>query len=360
MGMLNQEAAGNAGTVHCEADPGFRDWMASFSGSVVFSTRRSGKICFLGWDGSMVTLLQRAMDMPTGLKTMRNQLLIASKNEISLYADAQPLAYEYDRERPGAYDACYLPRTLWFVGDVGVGDVLTDREGILFVNTRFSCVSRPSFKFHFEVVWKPEFITDVMPDDRCHLSGAEVVDGRLAYVTAFAPSNDPLGWRSRMNQGILMDARSNQILLEGLAMPHSPRWYKECLWFLNSAAGELCVMNPENSEVKIVRRLPGITRGLAFWGNYAVVGLSKIVKNNENREFPLWRKNQNTICGVILVNILTGREEGTFLFENGCDEIFDLELLPGIHRAALLPPENPRCFSALTSEKYCWWMHDEK
>ena len=346
--------------VLCEANDGFKQWISNYGGSLVFSTRRSGKLCFLGWDGQMVTLMMRQMNAPTGLEMLRGQLLAASRFEISLFADAPLLAYEYDPKNPGAYDACYLPRTTWFVGDLGAGDVLTDREGILFVNTRFSCIARPSFKYHFDPIWKPDFVSALTPEDRCHLSGAAAVEGRLAYVTAFAKSDKPYGWRDALNGGgLLIDARTNEILLDGLKMPHSPRWHKQCLWFLNSGAGELCVMNPETHEVKTVCHLPGLTRGLAFWENYAVVGLSTIRKNDENEKFPVQKQNNITYCGVAIINILTGRAEGLFYFERGCEEIYDIALLPNVHRAALLTPDRPGCFDALTTENYAWWMRTE-
>lgn len=353
-------SVGNASAILCEANDGFKQWMSNYGGSVVFSTRRSGKLCFLGWDGQMVTLLMRQMNLPTGLEVLRGQILVSTRYEISLYADAPLLAYDYDTTHRGAYDACYLPRTTWYIGDLGAGDVLTDRGGMLFVNTRFSCISRPSFKYHFETAWKPDFITEIVPEDRCHLSGAVAVDGELAYVTAFGKSDKALGWRENQScGGILIDARTNEIVLEGLRMPHSPRWYKECLWFLNSAAGELCVMNPVTREVKTVCHLPGLTRGLGFWGNYAIVGVSQIGKFEGNEEFSIRKLNNRTYCGVIVVNILTGRTEGMFYFERGCEEIYDLALLPNVHRAAMRTPEQPECFDALTTERYSWWLQPQ-
>ena len=110
-GNTNQtEGASVQAQILCEADDGFKNWMSAYSGSLVFATCRSGKLCFLGWDGQMVTLLMRQMNLPTGIEVLNGQILVTSRYEISLFADAPLLAYEYDPQKPREYDACYLPR----------------------------------------------------------------------------------------------------------------------------------------------------------------------------------------------------------------------------------------------------------
>ncbi|MBE6426432.1 MAG: TIGR03032 family protein [Thermoguttaceae bacterium] len=352
----NQDVSGSPSMVRCEATDGFKQWMANYGGSIVFTTRRSGKLCLLGWDGRLVTLLQRQMDLPMGVKVFRDQILVSTRSELMQFADAPLLAHDYNMKLRGEYDACYLPRASWFVGELGTGDILRDKDDLLFVNPRFSCVARPSFKYNFEPVWKPAFISELAPEDRCFLSGAASVEGQLAYVTAYSASNEPFGWRkAAMTDGVLIDARKNEIILEGLMRPHSPTWYKECLWFLNSGRGQLCVMHPGTCERKTVSYLPGIARGLAFWGNYAIVGLSSVTPNAENYS-QIRKMNNQTFCGVVVVNILTGAVEGMFVFEQGCDEVFDLDLIPGTHRAALLTPNQPKCYDALTMENLAWWV----
>ena len=36
----------------------------------------------------------------------------------------------------------------------------------------------------------------------------------------------------------MIDVRSNEVILTGLSMPHSPRWYRGKLWLLNSGTGD--------------------------------------------------------------------------------------------------------------------------
>lgn len=58
-------------------------------------------------------------------------------------------------------------------------------------------------------------------------------------------------------------------------MPHSPRWYQDKLWLLNSGTGELGYIKMEKGEFQPLTFCPGYLRGLAFTGNYAIVGLSQ-------------------------------------------------------------------------------------
>ncbi|MDO4550329.1 MAG: TIGR03032 family protein [Planctomycetia bacterium] len=346
--------------VNCTSNDGFRAWINHLGGSVMVSTYQANKLAFIGWDGRQVTLTMRDFDKPMGVAYHNDQILLASRREITLFSNAKVLAYEYDTKNIGSYDACYLPRTKWYTGDLNVHDVLFDSQGILMVNTRFSCLARPSFRFHFSPVWQPPFITDIVPEDRCHLNGVTLVDGQPAYVTMLGATDTARGWsEKKLSGGVLMDIRTNEVVLEGLCLPHSPRFYRQNLWFLNSGEGELWVVNPRTKENKVVVRLPGYLRGLDFWRDFAIIGLSKIRKHHQISGLPV-QKTQNLLCGVAVVNVLTGNLEGFFEFTEGCEEIYDVRLLPGARHAAILTPELPTCHEAITTENSSWWLRSHE
>ena len=142
--------------------------------------------------------------------------------------------------------------------------------------TRFLCLARVSYDFNFAGL-APWFVTDLVPEDRCHLNGIAVCDGRPRYVTALGTTDAAGAWREKKaTGGVLIDIESNEIVLSGLAMPHSPRWHDGRLWLLNSGAGELLRADPRQGQADVVCQLPGYLRGLCFRGPYALVGLSKI------------------------------------------------------------------------------------
>ena len=54
-------------------------------------------------------------------------------------------------------------------------------------------------------VWKPKFVTDLVPEDRCHLNGLAVRDGKAKYVTALGVTDTAGGWRdAKATGGVLI------------------------------------------------------------------------------------------------------------------------------------------------------------
>jgi uncharacterized protein (TIGR03032 family) len=75
---------------------------------------------------------------------------------------------------------------------------------------------------------------------------------------------------------VLIDLDTNAIVLRGLSMPHSPRWYQDQLWFLESGQGSLARVDLERGTWETVAQVPGFTRGLDFYGPLAFIGLSQV------------------------------------------------------------------------------------
>ena len=104
----------------------------------------------------------------------------------------------------------------------------------------FGCLATLSDRANFKPLWRPPFLSALVPEDRCHLNGLAMRDGRAAYVTVVSKSDVADGWRDRrQNGGCVIDVVSGETVSSGLSMPHSPRWYRDRLWVLNSGTGEL-------------------------------------------------------------------------------------------------------------------------
>ena len=169
---------------------------------------------------------------------------------------------EADQRINQLYDACFMPRTQNVTGQLDAHDVGVDADGrILFVNTRYNCLATVSERHSFEEVWRPSFITELVDEDRCHLNGLAMRDGKPAFVTAVSKSNTIDGWRDRRaDGGVVIDVESGAIVCEGLSMPHSPRWHDGKLWVLNSGTGDLGYVEfPDATKSK--RRKPGSKAG---------------------------------------------------------------------------------------------------
>jgi len=262
---------------------------------------------------------------------------------------------------PGRYDALYLPRATYHTGDLHTHDVALVGDEIWLAATRFSCLAKLSYDFSFLPVWKPRFLSDLVPEDRCHLNGIALRDGRPRYVTALGTTDAPGGWREhKATGGVLLDVESDEIVLGGLAMPHSPRWHDGRLWLLNSGAGELLRVDPESGRAEVVCRLPGYLRGLCFRGPYALVGLSKIRERHIFGGLPVQQCYDQLRCGVAVVDVRDGRELGFFEFTAGCEELYDVEFLPGVHRPMILNLLRPEVRQAVTNPESCYWLRPSK
>ena len=181
------------------------------------------------------------------------------------------------------FDAVFVPKSSHVTGDIDCHEMAIDGDGrLVFVNTLFNCISYLSRDYSFHPVWRPDFISDYVPEDRCHLNGLAMEDGRPAYVTAISKSNEADGWRKeRADGGVIIDVRSNEIVCDGLSMPHSPRMHGRTLWVLDSGTGYLGRVDLDMKTFEPVTLCPGYLRGMTIVGNCAVVCISK-ARDSEN------------------------------------------------------------------------------
>ena len=343
--------------IECAASREFEGWLAQAGGSLAVTTYQAGKVAMIGWDGRQVTLLMRQFDKPLGLAVDGQRIALASRHDLWVFSDARLLAHEYIEGQPGRYDALYLPRMTYHTGDLNVHDVSLAGDDLLFVNTRFSCLARLSSDYNFQPVWRPSFVSDLVPEDRCHLNGVVVVEGRPRYVTALGTTDSPGGWReNKATGGVLIDVEADEIACRGLSMPHSPRWYDSRLWVLNSGTGELLLVDPSGGKTTAVCGLPGYLRGLCFVGPFALVGLSKIREKHIFGGLPVQKQYEKLLCGVAVVDLRTGRFVGMFEFTSGCEELYDVRFLPGVRRPMILNLEKPAVRQAITHPESSFWL----
>lgn len=343
--------------IRCSASPIFEDWLIQSGGSLAVSTYQAGKVAMIGHDGRQLTLLMRDFDKPLGMVATGGRLVLATRYDVTIFANAPILGHEFQEDQPGRYDALFLPRATYHTNDLHTHDVAVTRDGITLVATRFSCLAKLSFDFNFTPFWRPSFISDLVPEDRCHLNGLAVRDGEPRYVTALGTTDTAGGWRERKTDGgVLIDVQSSEIILRGLSMPHSPRWYDNRLWLLNSGTGELLTVDPANGRRETVCVLPGYLRGLTFVGPYAVIGLCKIREKHIFGGLPVQQKNEKLPCGIAIVDLRAGREVGFFEFTEGCEELFEIQFLQGIRRPMILNLEKPQTRQAVCNPDSAYWL----
>ena len=289
--------------------------------TIAVTTYQSSKIFLLGADQGKLDLRYREFERPMGMVAHGDRLWAGIGPSIWQFADFPSVAAREDR----AHSACYLPMNIHFTGDIDIHEMAFGK-GLYFINTRFSCLCMADGHNSFTPIWKPPFISSLQPVDKCHLNGLCLRNGEPAYVTGLGITDTPLGWReNKASGGFLMDVSTNEFLVEGLSMPHSPRLHGGSLWFLESGKGSLCRYSA--GRVEEVVRVPGFSRGLHMVGDYAFIGVSKVRESATFSGLPVTRLARR-VCGVWVVNIRTGQIHTFMEFTQGIDEIFAVTVLP--------------------------------
>jgi uncharacterized protein (TIGR03032 family) len=332
-------AAEPLGSVHTTNFPQLLDQLGI---SLLVSTYQAGKLIVVrSQDGKLNTHF-REFESPMGMALGLGKLAVATRRHVWEFQDQPELGEK--PQPPGWHDACYLNRVRYQTGDIRVHEIAYGGDELWVVNTRFSCLCTLDGTCSFVPRWRPSFVTALAPEDRCHLNGLGLRDGRPKYVTCLGRSDAAAGWRpTKANGGIVVDVDSGETIVGGLSMPHSPRWYDGRLWLLESGVGGLAWVNLSSGQRHQIVELPGFTRGLDFCGPLAFVGLSQVRESNIFGGLAITQRLTETqrACGVWVVDLWSGRVVAFLRFVSGVQEIFSVQVLPGARHPEILPDDDP-------------------
>ena len=326
--------------------------LAELRSSLLVSTYQANKLLVARAAGLGLSTLVRTFDRPMGLAVDSRRMAVGTRDGIWFLRNAPDIAPRI--EPAGHHDACYLPRTQHVTGDIGVHELAWAGDELWIISTRFSCLCTLNPDFSFVPRWRPKFVTALAAEDRCHLNGLMVVDGKPRFATALGETNEKDGWRKeKARGGCLIDIPSDEVVTRGLSMPHSPRWHDGRLWVLESGTGQLSLVDVPTGKRQMVVEVPGFARGLAFAGRHAFIGLSKIRTTSAMDGVPLAARRDELKCGVAVVDLTAGHVVGMLEFQTAVEEVFDVQLLPGLrfpevvgfqkdslHHTFVVPPEN--------------------
>ncbi len=331
----------------------FAAWLAEQQLSLAFTTYQTGKLFLIGLqsDGRL-SIFERTFNRAMGLCGDGQTLWLTSLFQVWRFENVLEPGQTHD-----GYDRLYVPRVGYTTGDVDAHDIAVDASGrAVFANTLFSCLAAVSERYSFAPLWRPPFISRLAAEDRCHLNGLAMQDGRPRFVTACSRSDVADGWRDRRRDGgCVIDVSTDEIVAEGLSMPHSPRLRGEKLWLLDSGKGFLGYVDVQATgtphsetegrgtkagEFHPVTFCRGYARGLALCGDYAVVGLSK---PRENKTFTglelqdgLVQRDAEARCGLAVVDLRSGDIAHWLWIDGLVAELYDVVVLPGVRRPMAL------------------------
>lgn len=321
----------------------FAPLLEGLGGSLAVTTYQSGRLILLRAQDGRINTHFRAFEVPMGLARRGRELALGTAREVRFFRDVPQAAAMTGGD--ALADACYLPAGSHVTGDVRMHEMAWLPDGLWFANTRFSCLARLAPGCSFEPVWRPPFVSALAPEDRCHLNGLASDGQAVRYVTVLGRSDAARGWREhKADGGALLDVATGEVVAQGLSMPHSPRLHDGRLWLLESGRGTLACVDPRDGRAQTVCELPGFTRGLAFAGPYAFVGLSQ-VRESVFEGIPLARRVAERACGVWVVDLRRGQVVALLRFEGQVQELFDVQWLPH-RRPDLLEDGDPRVANA--------------
>ena len=318
------------------------------------TTYQSGKLFLIGLKSpDRLSIFERTFNRAMGLWSDAQTMWLASAFQLwrleNVYASGEVV---------DGYDRLYVPRVGYTTGDIDVHDVAVDGEGnTLFVSSLFSCLATVSKRHNFAPLWRPPFISKLAAEDRCHLNGLAVLDGQARYATACSQSDIVDGWRDhRTNGGCVIDVRSDEIVAEGLSMPHSPRLYRDRLWVLDSGTGYFGYVDRKSGKYERVTLCPGYARGLTFHGDYAVVGVSRPRHEPTFKglrvEAELAARKAVARSGVQVIDLGSGDIVHWLRVEGIVEELYDVVVLPGVIR--------PKALGFKTDEiRYNVWVNED-
>lgn len=292
--------------------------------SLLFSTYQAGKLGVVTVKDQSLDIAFHNFERAMGIAVNKTRMAVGGKDWVYFLKNDTDIAVQIEPE--GSHDACFMTKSGQYTGDISIHDLAWGGQELWIVNTRFSCLCTLSNNYNFLPQWRPEFISAIAPEDRCHLNGMAMVNGMPKYVTVLGKTDIPGGWREeKASGGCILEVPSSKVIAEGLSMPHSPRLHRGFLWVLNSGKGELITVDPNSGKQEVILELPGYTRGLVIVGKYAFVGLSKIREAAIFGNLPIGDRFADLKCGIAVVDLQDREMISCLEFKSGVDEIFDLQ-----------------------------------
>lgn len=333
---------------------GFNDLLEKLQVTILLSTYQAGKVMAISANNGRLVQTATNFKKPMGIALdPTGKMAVACLNEVRVYKSTPRLAGNFP-DGPNTYDTLYMPRGIYYSGTTDIHDLVFGNDKLWAVNTLFSCICTIDHNHSFTPQWQPNFIDDLLPEDRCHLNGMDFIDGEPAVVSALGQGNTKESWRENLiSGGIIIDVPNNKILLDGLAMPHAPRLFGSKLYFLQSALGLLSIYELTTGKQTDIP-LPGFPRGMAIHDGLLFIGMSKIRTSSKSfSQLPV--KEVATHAGLVILDAETGITLGQMRYENHIEEIYDVQVIPEITRPFIINSENEVHNRALAAPDLFFW-----
>jgi len=154
---------------------GLASWLASNNLSLAISSYQTGRVYLVGSDKlGRVSFFERLFERAMGIVGNAQRIYLGGLYQLWRFENV----LRSNEVIHAQFDKCYVPRNAQTIGDLDIHELGIRKNGkVVFINTKYSCLAELSQTHSFKAIWKPDFITKLAPEDRCHLNGLAMVDG---------------------------------------------------------------------------------------------------------------------------------------------------------------------------------------
>lgn len=331
----------------------FSELLYNLNSSLMISTYQAEKVIVLSApEPNKLIQLPRNFETPMGIAYDGNRLAIASKTTITTFGKMNKTILE---QKNDIYDACFIPTASFYTGFSHLHDIAFGEDKLYAVNTNFSLIGSVNIDYNFTPYWKPFFIDEINGEDQCHLNGMAMENSKPRYVTLFSATSKAKGWKETdFKQGMLIDIETNEILVNNIFIPHSPRLHNGKLYFLESATRSLKSYDFETKEVEDIIKLHGFTRGLDLIGEFAFIGISKIRASSKGfATLDIAKQDYN--AAVVAIHIPTKSVIGGIEYISSVEELYDVKILPNTKRPNIIGLDEKQ-FNTILMPNSGYWI----
>ena len=324
--------------------PSFLEFLQLFNISIAVTSYDCQRLIVLRQQRDQLDTLLVPAARPRGMAIHGNKLTLATYTEIINYYRQNPPFSSGIEDMDADADALFLPRNSHITGDINVHDVAWGEGGLWLVNSRFSCICTLQPNLSFKPRWWPMFLEGPTGNGVAHLNCMAMQDGLPAYATCFGPFTTETGWREAksLDTGLLMDVQNNQIVLDGLCMPHSPKIYGGKVYVCNSGYGTVVCHDPATQTTQTVLEVQGFTRALTFFQNYMIVCCSRFRKSARAAPLPIAEKYDDSHAGVYIVDMADLSVVAYCRFDGDVGQLYDVAVIEQSAQPLVLGLQDPR------------------
>ncbi len=326
------------------ATPSFLEFLRIFNISIAVTSYDCQRLIVFRQKNDSIDTLLVPVARPRGLAIDGNKLTVAAYTEVINYYRHDQLQTSELNQLGDGVDSVFLPRNTHITGEINVHDLAWGEGGLWMVNSRFSCICTLQPDLSFKPQWWPKFLKGPTGDGAAHLNCMAMRDGKPAYATCFGAFAEGRSWReeSDLSTGLLIDIQTDQIVLEGLCMPHSPKLYKDKVYLCNSGHGTVMCYDPQTKTAETVLQVQGFTRALTFYQDYMIVCCSKFRHSERAAPLPVALKYKESHAGIYIVDMSNLSIVAFCRFDGDVSQLYDVAIIEQSVQPEIMGLQDPR------------------